>query len=441
MQFNSPNTKPDKPLDGAVNIAPVNGVVVGGDPVGESRLHNRFSGNGNPRASLQLGARLTAGEPETREVTFSFLPLSDAAPFIVAHTKGWFSAHGVNSTLRRESSWTALRDALNCGTSHAAQMLFSMPLAAACGLLGSDQKPLIAPWVINRNGQAITLKSSYQGTISGRADSLRTQVMERRDAGRPFVFGHTLRVGTHAMWLRYWLAAGGIDPDRDVALITVPPPQMVKNLRVAAMDGFCVGEPWNARALAEGLGFTAITSQQIWPDHPEKVCAFTEAFAQENPRTVVAVLKALSQASQWLDDPANHREAAQLLGQADNLNCDANLIHSRFGDAMDFGDGKLRNVTHPLSFHERGANQPRAEHALWFLSQLRRWGLHYGPPDYQAITARVMRPEFYQQAMEELDVTDASEAASAESFFDGKKFDPSQPEAYAQSFLIKNIQG
>jgi len=403
---------------------------------------NRSTGaNGKPRVDSLAGARLTGGgAPETRQVNFSFLPLTDAAPFIVAHAKGMFAEQQITSTLRRESSWTGLRDALNTGAAHAAQMLFSMPLAAGCGLLSSDQKPLIAPWVINRNGQGITLRKSYAGKVIGRADALRSAAIEGRDAGRPMVFGHTLRIGTHAMWLRYWLAAGGIDPTRDVALITVPPPLMVNNMRAAAMDGFCVGEPWNARAIADGLGFTAITSQEIWPDHPEKVCAFTEEFARENPRTVVAVLKALHRASEWLDDPANHEDAAGLLSEAAYLNCDRTLIRSRLGLQMDYGDGRNATLSQGLTFSKRGACRPQESQALWFLSQLRRWGLHFGPPDYHKISARVIRPEFYEQALEELGVIEDLPASPAEVLFDGKAFDPADPEGYARSFELKSLQ-
>lgn len=398
--------------------------------------------NGASHLNLQIGSRLTGGgPPETRDLTFSFLPLTDSAPFIVAHAKGMFAAQEITSTLRRESSWTGLRDSLNKGASHAAQMLFGMPVAAACGLLGGDQKPLIVPWVVNCNGQGITLKKAYEGKVAGRADALRKAAIEGRDAGRPLVFGHTLRIGTHAMWLRYWLAAGGIDPVRDVALVTIPPPQMVNNLRAAAMDGFCVGEPWNARAVADHLGFTAITSQEIWPDHPEKVCTFTEEFAANNPRTVIAVLKALHQASQWLDDPANLDETAALLSLADHLNCEKSLIGSRLGCDIDYGDGRKVILAQGLTFSARGASRPRPGQALWFLSQLRRWGLHYGPPDYDTIAGRVIRPEFYEQALEELGVQETGVTGGPQTLFDGRVFDPDEPEEYARSFAINNLQG
>ena len=380
-----------------------------------------------------------SGAPEKAQLTFGYLPLTDAAPLIVALAKGLFKDHGLDITLRRESSWTSLRDTLNRGESHGAQMLFGMPVASGCGLLGGDQKPLIIPWVINRNGQAITLNARYRGKVVDNARALRTAAHEGRDTGRPLIFGHTLRVGTHALWLRYWLAAGGIHPGNDVALITVPPPQMVANMRAGRMDGFCVGEPWNARAIAEGLGYTAITTQEIWPDHPDKVFAFSEEFAALHPRSVIASLKALHQAGAWLDDPANHSEAAALLCRPEYLNCDPAWILARLDGNIEYGDGRTASSDRPVIFARRGANRPRASHAAWMLTQFRRWGLHYGVPDYHAVTSRIIRTDFYAQALRELNVVDLSPADGPETFFDGKVFDPADPETYARSFELNNL--
>lgn len=389
----------------------------------------------------EIGALPTIGNPEVAQVCFSFIPLTDAAPFIVAHHRGIFAEFGIQSTLRKEVSWTALRDSLNNGVSQAAQTLFSMPLAAACGLLGENQKPLVVPWTLSRNGQAITLNKRFQGKVGAESKALLSAASEGRNTGRPLVFGHTLRVGTHALWLRYWLAAGGIHPDNDVALITVPPPQMASNMRTARMDGFCVGEPWNARALAEGLGYTAITSQEIWPDHPEKVCAFTREFADRNPRTVIAVLKALYQAGAWLADPANHAEAARLLSLPEHLGCDAPVIQSRLVGGFDYGDGRSNTISKSLVFSDKDSNRPCISHAIWFLTQLRRWGLHFGEPDYAGVSSRVIRPDFHAQALRELGVADTTSDYGPVTLYDGKTFDPTQPEAYARSFELKNILG
>lgn len=381
------------------------------------------------------------GPPEVTGVTFGFLPLTDAAPFFVAQAQGLFQEQGIKATLLKESSWSGLRNALEDGRVHVAQMLYGIPVASASGMLGTELKPLIVPWVMSRNGQAITLNKKYRGKIGSDASRLREQVIEHRDIGRPLIFGHTLRIGTHAMWLRYWLAAGGIDPNQDVALITVPPTLMVANMNSARMDGFCVGEPWNARALAEDVGYTAITSQEIWPDHPEKVCVFTEEFAVRHPRTTIAILKALYLAGQWLDNPANHDAAAVLLARPEHLNCDPAWIRSRLGEEIDYGDGRKGKLANTLSFSRPSTNRPRPSHAIWFLTQMRRWGLHFGEPDYQGVAARVIRPEFYEQVMSELGMIDPGPADGPATLFDGKVFDPSAPAEYVNSFTIKSLQG
>jgi nitrate/nitrite transport system substrate-binding protein len=379
------------------------------------------------------------GEPEVAQLTFGIVPLVDCAPLVVAREKGYFAKHGIEANISKSGSWTELRDALNSGGLHAAQMLFGMPIGAAVGKLGNDQKPLIIPWILSRNGQAITLGSKHRGKFAADPKALRSLAQESRDIGRPLVFGITLAPGTHAMWLRYWLGAGGIHPDQDVALITVPPPQMAANMRTGRMDGCCVGEPWNARAIADGVGFTAICSEEIWPDHPEKVLAFTEEFAEANPNSVKAVLKALHEASVWCDDPANFDALAALLAQDEYIGVPAELIRARLGSSVDYGDGRKRDDLRGLTFSARNSNYPQAKYALWWLSQFRRWTMLPLVPDYLGVTARVMRPDIYESAMSELGVKHGGADLSPETLFDGRTFDPASPEAYAAGFPVSSV--
>ena len=400
--------------------------------------------NGHPPARLPEGWRggvFPDDGPEVRDVRLSFLPLTDCAPFLVGVAKGFFAEFGLNATVHRAASWTASRDALISGEVHAAHMLYGMPLASRLGILGQNRAPLVFPWVLARNGQAITLGKKYAGLIGAEAKALYKIATEKRDLGRPLVFAHTLPPGTHALWLRYWLAAGGLDPDRDVALITIPPPMMVKNLAGGRLDGFCAGEPWNARAAAEQVGYTAITSQTIWPDHPEKVCAFTAEFAEKHPRTVKAVLKALHAASVWCDDPANATELAELVAGPDYLNCAAEAIRVRLQSGFAYGDGRLAGNVPGLTFHARNANFPQVRECLWFLSQYRRWGLVFGEPDYAGITRSVLRPDLFTEALRELGVTHGGPELGAVSMCDGKVFEPETPETYAQSVAIKSPKG
>jgi nitrate/nitrite transport system substrate-binding protein len=319
-------------------------------------------------------------------------------------------------------------------------MLFGMPIGAAVGKLGSEQKPLIVPWILNRNGQAITLAAKHRGKLGANPKDMRVLAHECRDRGRPLVFGMTLAPGTHAMWLRYWLAAGGIHPDKDVALITVPPPQMVENMRAQRMDGCCVGEPWNTRAIADGLGFTAILSEEIWRDHPEKVMAWTEEFAETNPNSVKAALKALHEASRWCDEPANRAELATLLSGPAYLDAPAELIAARLGNNIECGDGRTVSGLRGVTFHARNANYPQAKYAVWWLSQFRRWTMLPLAPDYLGVAGRVMRPDFYEAAVKELGATHGGADLAPETLFDGKVFDPSEPEEYAASFEISALR-
>jgi nitrate/nitrite transport system substrate-binding protein len=254
-------------------------------------------------------------------------------------------------------------------------------------------------------------------------------------------FAMTFPPGTHAMWMRYYLAAGGINPDKDVALITIPPPQMVANMKVGKMDGFCVGEPWNARAVADGIGFTSVNTQDMWKDHPEKVCAFTAEFAEKNPRTVKAVLKALHEASIWLDDMTNRPEQAEIVSRPTYINCPKELILGRLQGRYDFGDGRATDDSYYMIFHKRNCNYPQPKYAVWWLTQFRRWGMVEGAPDYAGVAASVVRPDIYEEAMKEIGYKHGGRNDDPETLFDGVTFDPKQPEKYATSFAVHGMKG
>lgn len=378
---------------------------------------------------------------DSRRVRIAFLPLTDAAPLIVGLEKGFFRDSGLEASLHRVASWTAARDALVSGEVQASHLLFGMPIANAVGRLGNHSLPMVMPWILSRNGQAITLHKRYEGRVEDDARPLVPDIVERRDRGRPWTFAMTLNCGTHALWLRYWLGAAGVHPDRDVALFTVPPPQMVGNLRGGNLDGFCVGEPWNARALAEGLGFTAVTSQQIWPDHPEKVCAFTEEYAEKRPETVRAVLRALYLASDWLAHPGHLEEAADILAAPAYLDCPVDLILPRLLGTYDCGNGRrVENDAHAVSFGpRRDANLVQPKHVLWWLAQLRRWNMTPGKPEYAGVTHRVLRHDLYDATLRDLGVSPGVADLEPMPLFDGKVFNPADPEGYAQSFPVHSI--
>src|SRR5687767_14952771 len=289
-----------------------------------------------------VGSVYADDSPETKAMRFGIIALTDCAPIVIAHELGYFKKFGIESVVSKEASWAVIRDKMNLGENQGTHMLLGMPLASTMGLAGSPVKPMVIPWLLNRNGQAITLNNKLkQAGVKGPKD-VKPLADRAKAAGDPLSFAMTFPPGTHAMWMRYWLASGGVHPDKDVSLITIPPPQMVANMKVDKMDGFCVGEPWNARAITDGIGFTALNTQDIWTDHPEKVCAFTAEFAEKNPKTVKAVLKALHEASVWLDDLGNRPEQAKIVSKASYINCPEEIILGRMLGKYDFGDGRTK---------------------------------------------------------------------------------------------------
>src|SRR5688500_20115197 len=287
-----------------------------------------------------IGSAFAQDGPEVTDMRFGIIALTDCAPIVMAHELGYFKKFGINSIISKEASWAVIRDKLTLGENHATHMLIGMPFASTMGLAGSPVKPMVIPWILNRNGQAITLNNKLKAAGVKKASDVKPLADKAKAAGEPLAFAMTFPPGTHAMWIRYWLASGGIHPDRDVSLITIPPPQMVANMKVDKMDGFCVGEPWNARAIADGIGFTSITTQQMWKDHPEKVCAFTEEFATKNPKSVKAALKALHLASVYLDKLENRPKAAEIISRPTYINCPPEIIFGRLLGKYEYGDGR-----------------------------------------------------------------------------------------------------
>jgi nitrate/nitrite transport system substrate-binding protein len=401
---------------------------------------------GSTAAGLMLGlptgwvGRVYADDsPETTTMRFGIIALTDCSPIVMAHELGYFKQFGINSVVSKEASWAVIRDKLSLGENQATHMLIGMPFASTMGLAGSPVKPMVIPWLLNRNGQAITLNNKLKQAGVRTPQALKPIADKAKAAGEPLTFAMTFPPGTHAMWTRYWLASGGIHPDKDVSLITIPPAQMVANMKVDKMDGFCVGEPWNNRAILDGIGFTAITTQQMWPDHPEKVCAFTEEFAAKNPKTVKAVLKALHLASVHLDKLENRAKAADVVGRPTYINCPPEIILQRLLGNYDYGDGRKEQDKFYMTFSDRDTNYPQPAFGKWWLSQFRRWGMVKGTPDYAGVVKKVLRPDIYLEAVKEMGVTKKVTEVTKFTLFDGKTFDSADPEKYATSFPVNGL--
>jgi nitrate/nitrite transport system substrate-binding protein len=388
-----------------------------------------------------VGSAYADDSPEAPDVKLGIIALTDCSPIVIAHEKGLFKKFGINSTVSKEASWAVIRDKLTTGENQATHMLLGMPIAASMGLGGSAVKEMIFPWILNRNGQAITLANKFKGKVAGDPKALKPLVDEAKAAGTPLTFAMTFPPGTHAMWMRYYLAAGGINPDSDITLTTIPPPQMVANMKVGKMDGYCVGEPWNARAIAEDIGYTSVATQEIWKNHPEKVCAFTKEFAEANPKTVKAVLKALHEASVWLDDLGNRKEQVEIISKPSYVNCPPEVIYSRLMGELDYGDGRTKKDEDYMIFSSRNCNYPQPKYIKWWLSQFRRWGMVEGAPDYDGVAKAIAGTALYEEAMKEIGYTGGMLDDKTETFMDGAIFDPAKPEEFALSAAIKNIKG
>jgi nitrate/nitrite transport system substrate-binding protein len=377
--------------------------------------------------------------PEQPRVRLGIIALTDCSSIVMAHELGFFKKHGIESTISKEASWAVIRDRLSLGENQATHMLLGMPYASTIGLQGAPVKPMIIPFYLNRNGQAITLTKALLERGVKTPQQLRPVAMEAKAKGTPMTFAMTYPPGTHAMWTRYWLGAGGINPDRDVTLITIPPAQMVANMKVSKMDGFCVGEPWNARAIADGIGFTAVTTQQMWKDHPEKVLAFTEEFAAKNPKTVKAVMRALLEASQWADKLENRARLAEVVSQPQYINTTKDIILGRLLGDYDYGDGRKEKDKSYMTFFDRHTNFPLKSHGIWWLSQFRRWGMVKEPPEYRQIVDRVHRPDLFREVAKELGVETPREDMKKETLWDGVTFEPADPETYAKGFPVHTM--
>ncbi len=396
-----------------------------------------------------VGGLYASDAPETADLRFGMIALTDCSPIVIAFEKGFFAEFGVKAVVDKGASWAVIRDNLSSGAIQGTHLLFGMPFAANLGLLGPATKPIVIPWILNRNGQAITLKKEFRGKVGADPKALKPFVDEAKAKGAPLTFAMTFPPGTHAMWMRYYLAAGGINcggpnnENADVTLITIPPAQMVVQMKVGKMDGFCVGEPWNARSIAEDIGYTSVTTQDMWKDHPEKVCAFNAEFAEKNPKTIKAVLKGLHKASLWLGDLANMKEACEIVSRPAYINCPPDLILGRMKGDIDYGDGRpaLTASDYRMNFSVRNANYPQLKYGKWWLSQFRRWGFVTGTPDYDGIVKKTMRPEIYEEAMKEIGFAHAGANNEPETLFDGVTFDPAKPEEYARSFAVNALKG
>ena len=325
--------------------------------------------------------------PEKKEVKIGFIPLTDCASVVMASVLGFDQKYGIKIIPTKEASWAGVRDKLVNGELDLSHVLYGMVYGVHLGL-GGPKKDMAVLMSLNNNGQAITLSKALadKGAVDG--PSL-AKVMAANP--REYTFAGTFPTGTHAMWMHYWLAAAGINPVSGAKLITVPPPQMVANMRVGNMDGFCVGEPWNHRAIIDGIGITANTSQDIWKDHPEKVLGTTSEFVHKYPNTCRAVMMAVLEASKWIDaNLSNKMKMAEAVASKAYINTSVDAINQRILGRYQNGLGKTWDDPNHMKFFNDGAvNYPYLSDGMWFLTQHKRWGLLKSHPDYLGVAKQI----------------------------------------------------
>jgi nitrate/nitrite transport system substrate-binding protein len=390
------------------------------------------------------GAFAAGPGPEVKGAKLGFIALTDAAPIIVAKELGLFAKHGMpDVVVAKQASWAATRDNLVLGSTgggiDGAHILTPMPYLMTLGVQGKAT-PISILARLNVNGQAISVSKEY---LAAKADlnagKMKGVIEQRKAAGKKITMAMTFPGGTHDMWIRYWLASSGIDPDKDVDLITVPPPQMVANMKADTMDAFCVGEPWNDQLVAQQLGYTAVSTGQMWMDHPEKAFAMRSDWVAANPNAAVALTAAIIEAQRWADNPGNIARLAMMIGGRDYLKVPVSDIADRLQGNFTMGDGrKFPNAAFKMKFFANNASFPFKSHDLWFLTENQRWGKLPMNLNTTAAIAKVNRSDIWRKAAASLGLKGpASDSRGVEKFFDGKQFNPANPKAYLASLAIK----
>ncbi|MDY0105430.1 MAG: CmpA/NrtA family ABC transporter substrate-binding protein [Giesbergeria sp.] len=373
--------------------------------------------------------------PEKKEVKIGFIPLTDCASVVMASVLGFDKKYGVTIIPTKEASWAGVRDKLVNGELDFAHVLYGLVYGVHLGTAG-PKKDMAVLMSLNNNGQAITLSKALaeKGAVDG--PSLAALMAREK---REYTFAGTFPTGTHAMWMHYWLAAAGINPLSGAKLITVPPPQMVANMRVGNMDGFCVGEPWNHRAIMDGIGITANTTQDLWKDHPEKVLGTTAEFVKKHPHTTRAVMMAVLEASQWIDASlSNKMKMAETIAGKAYVNTSVDAINQRILGRYQNGLGKTWDDPNHMKFFNDGAvNFPYLSDGMWFLTQHKRWGLLKSHPDYLAVARQVNQVDLYRSVASAMKVNVPKDVLRTSKLIDGVVWDGKDPAKYADGFKIK----
>lgn len=390
---------------------------------------------------------------ETKAAKLGFIALTDAAPLFVADEKGFFKKHGMTDVeVLKQSSWGTTRDNIVLGSAKGGidggHILTPMPYLITTGAVTPNNVPVPMNILarLNLGGQGISVGAEYADLKVGTdTKAFGKALAAKRASGKPVNAAMTFPGGTHDLWIRYWLAAGGVDPNKDISTIVVPPAQMVANMKVGSMDTFCVCEPWNRQLINQKIGYTAITTSELWMNHPEKALALRADYVQANPNATQALLKAVMEAQMWCEDPANRAEVAEICSRRRWINAPVADVIDRVKGDFDYGTGRVEmNSKFQMRFWKDQASYPFQSHDLWFLTENMRWGYLPTTLDTKALIAKVNREDLWRTAAKSLGVAakdiPASTSRGVETFFDGKVFDPANPKKYLDSLAIKTVK-
>ncbi|MEO6733433.1 MAG: CmpA/NrtA family ABC transporter substrate-binding protein [Ferruginibacter sp.] len=370
----------------------------------------------------------------TRKIKLGFIPLTDCAPLVVAKELGLFAKYGVDVELEKQASWAVVRDKILNGELDGAHCLFSMPLSVYTGVGGTAGKEMKIAMVLSNNGQSITLSKDFCGLVGFKEVNKAAGAVKTVQGRKEVTFAQTFPGGTHDIWLRNWMAAAGIN-QKSVSIITIPPPQMVANMRVDNMEGFCVGEPWNGLAAAQNVGFTHISSQDIWKNHPEKALVVNAAFATTNREDLKKIMKAIVEACRWLDVMGNRSKAASWLTKPNYVNAPMQVIEARLKGSYDLGCelGVQKYKDDNMTFYNNGVvNTPRKSYAIWFLAQYVRFGYLKSEPAYKAIADKLILSDLFAEVAKEMAVPVQPDMQAFKTTYD-VAFDPNNPAAYLKT--------
>ena len=400
------------------------------------------------QAAFPAGAFAQGKGPETKTAKLGFIALTDASPLIIAKEKGFFAKHGVPDVeVLKQASWAATRDNLVLGSGgggiDGAHILSPMPYLISTGAVtGGKPTPMYLLARLNLNGQAISIGNDLKAMKVGvNAAPAKARFAELKAKGNAAKVAMTFRGGTHDLWIRYWLAAAGINPDAECDTIVIPPPQMVANMKAGTQDAFCVGEPWNDQAVGQKIGHTACMTSELWMNHPEKALGMRADWVDKNPAATQAILAAVLEAQMWCDKLENRPAMCGIVSGRQYINVANGDIQPRLMGEIDYGDGRLvKNSPHIMKFWRDNASFPFKSHDLWFLTEDIRWGVLPQATDTKALIAKVNRSDLWRAAAKRIGASGpAGDSRGKETFFDGKVFDPANPNAWLTGQAIKKL--